>query len=104
MASGMDSAIDSAITSIHQAHGQMQCMGEDFSRLCQHRLTRGMATELTSFLGPAITYKTHVLPQSVATMTAMKDVLEYYRDMSFGDWEECLDLIKEDAKKGYDIV
>lgn len=101
---GVDTSMNEAIISIENAQKQMRSMGNDFAQLCEHRLGAKMQEELTSFLGPATTYKNHVLPQSVAAMTAMKDVLEYYRDMSFEEWEECLDELREDAKKGRDII
>jgi len=34
----------------------------------------------------------------------MKDILEYYKDLNFEDWQECLDLLKEDAQRGHDAI
>jgi len=93
-----------AISSMAEAQQQMQGMATEVALLCNDVFGTGHREQIEKFLGPAIIYKQRVLPSSIATMQTMKDILEYYKDLNFEDWQECLDLLKEDAQRGHDAI
>lgn len=93
-----------AISSMAEAQQQMQGMATEVALLCNDVFGTGHREQIEHFLGLAIIYKQRVLPSSIATMQTMKDILEYYKDLNFEDWQECLDLLKEDAQRGHDAI